>query len=224
MFIFYPRLEILAPMATIKVLLVEDDPFTRSTLSGALSQEGFLPLDPAGSVSEAIESFSKHEHDVLVVDLDLGVGPTGIDLINLIRRSKPKVGSVVLTSFEDPRLLRTNQALLPQNTRYLVKQSVLDVSQISSAIYDSLQVNKRQPAETVPTPTLSFTDVQLETMRLLAAGHSNSEIAKKRFVSEKTVEKSIKLIAEQMGLAPAPTTNLRVAIARTYLRLTGGKG
>jgi DNA-binding NarL/FixJ family response regulator len=60
-------------------------------------------------------------------------------------------------------------------------------------------------------------------MQLVAEGLSNSEIAKQRFVSEKAIEKTIKLIAEQLQLAPDSSKNLRVSITRAYLKLTGGK-
>lgn len=206
------------------MLLVEDDSFTRSTLAGALGQEGFSILSPAANVKDGLASFKMHDHDVLLLDLDLGAGPTGLDLAFLIRRIKPQVGLVFLTSFEDPRLHSNSQKRLPDNAYYLVKQSVLDVGQIAVALRQAVADSSGSSRKAPEAPMVAFTDVQLETMRLVASGLTNAEIAKARYVSEKTVEKSIKLIAEQLNLAPAPNTNVRVAIARTYLKLTGGKG
>lgn len=206
------------------MLLVEDDPFTRSTLRGALSQEGFLLPDPAANAKEALSSFKMHDHDALLLDLDLGGGPTGLDVALLIRKIKPRVALVFLTSFEDPRLHSNSHKRLPDGAAYLVKQSVLDVRQISNAVRQAISDASDSTRKSLVAPSVAFTDVQLETMRLVAAGMTNSDIAKARFVSEKTVEKTIKLIADQLNLAPAPNTNVRVAIARTYLKLTGGKG
>lgn len=205
------------------MLVVEDDSFTRSTVAAALEREGFSTPDPAGNVSQAIQSFNKNRHAVLLVDLDLGSGPSGLELANLLRKSSPGLGVVFLTSFEDPRLHSRSGNLLPKGSRYLVKQSLVDTKQISMALLNA----KSEAALTNPRQEIlafsNFTDVQIETMKLVAAGYSNSEIAKRRFVSEKAVEKTIKLIADQLHLAPDSTKNLRVSITRAYLKLTGGK-
>lgn len=205
------------------MLVVEDDSFTRTTVAAALEREGFEVPDPAGNVAQAIDSFNKNRHSVLLVDLDLGAGPSGLELANLLRKSSPALGIVFLTSFEDPRLHSRSGSNLPAGSRYLVKQSLVDTKQISMALLNA----KSEAALTNPRQEIlafsNFTDVQIETMKLVAAGYSNSEIAKQRFVSEKAIEKTIKLIAEQLELAPDSSKNLRVSITRAYLKLTGGK-
>lgn len=206
------------------MLLVEDDNLTRSTLALSLTSLGFEVLEPAGNLAAAVESFRKHNHEVLVADLDLGGGPNGIDLANLLRKSNPKIGVVFITSYEDPRLQRESQYRLPGGAKYLVKQSLLDASEIASAIMQA-RVERARPFPETAMPFLNdFTDVQLATMHLIAQGLSNSEIAKQRAVSLKAVEKTIKHIADDLSLAPDSTKNLRVSIARAYLKLTGGKG
>jgi DNA-binding NarL/FixJ family response regulator len=207
----------------LKVLIVEDDSFTRSTLAGSLAQAGFQVLDPASDVTEAIASFRVHRHDVLLVDLDLGPGPTGMDLVNLVRKSYPNIGVVFLTSFEHPRLKNRSHSVLPRASRYLVKQSVLDVGQIVSAIVDAHQSGQGSGSDADRPQVHGFTTTQLETMKLVARGLTNAEIAKQRFVTEKAIEKTIRLIVEQLELEPDNQVNLRVSIARAYLNMTGGK-
>lgn len=206
------------------MLLVEDDNLTRSTLTLSLNSLGFETLDPASDVASAVESFRKHNHDVLVADLDLGGGPNGLDLAALLRKSNPKLGVVFITSFEDPRLQRESQYRLPSGAKYLVKQSLLDASEIAVAIQEAVDARSRPYPETAMPFLDGFTDIQLTTMQLIANGLSNSEIANQRGVSTKAVEKTIKHIAELLSLAPGSETNLRVSIARAYLKLTGGKG
>ena len=75
-----------------------------------------------------------------------------------------------------------------------------------------------------PLPEVELTDGQIETMRLVAQGLTNGEIARQRVVSERTVEKSIQRIAQVLGSTGDSTTNTRVLLVRAYFELAGGKG
>lgn len=204
-----------------RVLLVEDDAFTLNTLGLALKHEGF-EVQEAGKVSLAYEIFQNYEFDAVVLDLDLGAGPTGIDLAQLLRKAKPNLGVTILTSFQDPRLHR-QASRLPIGSMYLVKQSLLQISDLSKAIHASIEnALSFEPSKT-HQETLNLTDVQMETIRMVAQGLTNAEISKRRYVSEKAVEKTIKSITEVLGLSNDPQQNQRVSIARYYFQLTGGK-
>ena len=66
-----------------------------------------------------------------------------------------------------------------------------------------------------------LSDGQVETLRLIAEGYSNSEIAKMRFVSEKTVESTITKIVRELGLQTISGRNPRMQMARAYFRARG---
>ncbi|NBO09918.1 MAG: response regulator, partial [Actinobacteria bacterium] len=85
----------------MKILVLEDDPFTRSTLTGALEHEGVEVGLSTGSAREALEFAKKHAIDAALLDLDLGAGPTGIDVAHALRRHLPHLGLVLLSSFAD---------------------------------------------------------------------------------------------------------------------------
>jgi DNA-binding NarL/FixJ family response regulator len=207
----------------LSVLVVEDDSFTRATTASALTQEGFSTPEPAHDFASAMASFKKHSHNVLLTDLDLGPGPGGIDLANMLRKLAPNLGVVVLSSYVDPRLHRANDPWLPGGAKYLVKQSLVTVHQITQAILDAAMAAARNERRVEKTALPGFTDTQIVTMQLLAKGLSNLEISRQRGVSDKAVEKSIRLIANQFELAPDSTIHLRVSIARAYQALIGGK-
>jgi DNA-binding NarL/FixJ family response regulator len=213
-------------MARIRVLVVEDDAFTRSTLVGALEFEGFEVPGAADGAAAAVASFNRHNHDAVLVDLDLGVGPSGLELAWLLRQTKPNLGVVFLTSFEDPRLHRTAMEELPVGSRYLIKQDLADRAQISQALKFSVQDAEqflKHPARKATKPErLDLSAVQITTLKLVAAGHSNQEIAKIRFVSEKAVEQTVKLLASKVGVS-SESQNVRVALANAYTKMTGGK-
>ncbi|MFM7139872.1 MAG: response regulator, partial [Actinomycetes bacterium] len=177
-------------MENLKVLVVEDDEFTRFTLSATLKSKNFEVIAEAKNAGEAMTKAKLNKPDVALLDLDLGAGPTGIDLSLVLRRTFPNIGIVFLTSYKDPRLLRSSLPDLPVGSIFLVKQDVnnpdvLDLKIRESAMFKSIN------AKEAPKIESDFTDSQIETLKLLAQGLSNSEIARRRFVTEKAVEVTI---------------------------------
>ena len=67
----------------IRVLLVEDEDFTRTVVSEMLSASG-ISVHPVASVAEAIESMDQFDPHVVLTDLDLGHGPDGADLLTKV--------------------------------------------------------------------------------------------------------------------------------------------
>ena len=82
----------------------------------------------------------------------------------------------------------------------------------------------RGSAPNLPDQTLErqpLTDTHIETMRLIAEGLSNAEIAERRFVTEKSVEVTVSRILKQLGIEADRSRNARVEIARTYYAMAG---
>ena len=199
------------------VLLVEDDNLVRAALAAGLTHHGF-DVTAVGDARSAMASFATNPPDVAVLDLHLGAGPTGLDLAVGMRERSPDLGLVLLTSFSDPRLLRTSLDTMPTGMLYLVKQSVNDLALLAAAI-ESAPEAAHSPATSVPRSPL--TAAQADTLRLLAAGLSNSEIARVRVVTEATVEKTIARTAQALGITYEEGVNQRVALARAYFQLIG---
>jgi len=214
-------------MQTPRILVVEDDAFTRTSIVGALASNGIDVIDSVATSAEAVTSFEKHKPDAVLLDLDLGYGPTGLDLARAFRLRNPNIGLVMLTTYADPRLLRANLPAIPAGTEYLVKSNIGEIKIVSDAIklainYSSNSSTKlKQSRNDIPRDLQGMTDIQVETLRMVAQGHTNSEIAKQRFVSEKAVEQTIAKIAKALDIPAATNQNQRVHIARVYFRLTG---
>jgi DNA-binding NarL/FixJ family response regulator len=201
----------------IRVLLVEDDSFTRITVGAALKQLGFELVGSAAGIEEAMKVLHNEQIDCLVTDLDLGPGPTGIDLAFGARKAQPEIGIVLLTSFSDPRLLTSSLDRLPEGSTYVVKQSLTSIELLGASVEGA----STKSGNDVPLPVLDLTDSQIETLRLLAYGLSNAEIARVRVVTEKAVEQAVARAAKRLGLDAQSGVNQRVALAREYFRLTG---
>jgi two-component system, NarL family, nitrate/nitrite response regulator NarL len=201
-----------------RVLLVEDDDFTRVTVGAALQHLGVDSVHVAGSALEAMDVARAKQLDCAVLDLDLGPGPTGIDLAFGMRRLNPTLGIVILTSFSDPRLLTSSVKQPPPGSTYVVKQSLTDIRFLGEAVHGAVVMAGQQDRV---SGRVDLTDAQVETLRLLAYGLSNSEIARVRVVTEKSVEQAIARAAKRLGIDAQSGVNQRVALAREYFRMTG---
>jgi len=208
-----------------RVILVEDNDFTRTTLAGALRDAGFDIVGDADTAASGLRLARRLQPDAVVVDLDLGPGPSGADLAAEVRECLPDTGIVILTSYEDPRLTGRNLDHLPIDARYLVKSDLKSVQALAEAVHAAIDAARRPPiaplvAESPPTTPL--TDAQIEVVRLVAEGLSNAEIARRRYISETSVERIIMRAARELGIETTSTHNRRVLLTRAYLAMTGG--
>lgn len=204
----------------VGIVVLEDDSFTLATVAASLREANFEVLAEAADVASAIRLTALKRPQAVVLDLDLGPGPTGIDAAWAMRRSDPHLGIVLLTSYQDPRLMRANIPALPPGSQYVVKSELKSVTELVKKVHSAISSAANADAINAPD-CFGLTDTQIETLRLVALGLTNSEIAKKRFVTEKTVEQSISRIARHLDLALAPEVNQRVALTRAYFRLIG---
>lgn len=209
----------------IRVMVVDDDDFTRSMVVSSLQMQDYDVINESSSASSAIKSAIKLKPDVAILDLDLGSGPNGVDLALALRREIPRIAIVMLTTFEDPRFLSPNIPMLPEGSLYLVKREVSKIEKlgiaIEQAITNSKTLNKND--KLVKTPRTSLTDNQVEIMRLVAMGLSNAQIAKKRGINEKSVEQTISRITKELNLNSSAERNSRVQLSLYYQQLVGGK-
>lgn len=207
----------------MRVALVEDDAFTRLTVASSLRAQGLQVVIDTGSASEALQEFDQAKPHVALLDLHLGKGPTGIDLANAFRSKSPQIGIVFLTSFEDPRLLNPSLPPLPFRSVYLHKNNISDIWNILEALKIATDKTERISSAIKPSssPIAALTDVQLETLRLMSQGLSNAEIAKRRSVTEKSVELAISRLAKTLGVEKDSTINQRVHMANVYFRALG---
>ena len=226
----FTRLPIVARKRSIGVMptvvLVEDNALLRSSLGIALGHHGVHVVASCADVSQAVEHLSGGGVDALVTDLDLGRGPNGIALAHAARTANPEVGVVLLTAYSDPRLVAGKLLQIPPGTEYVLKSDVDDVMVVRRAIDRAIERAQPGARETAARDMADqgLTDVQIETMRMVAEGLSNAEIAERRVVAVKSVENLIARIAKQLDIGNDGGRNQRVMITREYYRLIGAQG
>lgn len=203
--------------------MVEDDPFTRATLGDALATHGFDIRARVGTAYEAMEAQRVHNPQVALLDLDLGVGASGIDVAIALREKNPNIGIVFLTTYKDPRLLNSNLPSLPEGAIFLNKLQMNSTAKIAFQI--SLAIVKPLAKRALPWvrrgPLSSMSAIQIEILKDIADGLSTSEIARKRGVSEQAIDRSITRISKNLGIPKSADSNLRVQIVRAYFKNKG---
>jgi DNA-binding NarL/FixJ family response regulator len=153
----------------------------------------------------------RFDPDALVVDLDLGDGPTGTELIAALTEINPALGFVLLTNYT-PTAAELKSA---NNLRYLNKRDVSDIQLVVQALDSVLRKGEQEITTVVPGKLSKLTKGQLEVLTLVAKGLSNAEIAQSRGVGVRAVEQSIHRIYRALGLGRGAGSN-RVSAARMF--------
>ena len=204
-----------------RIGIVEDNDLLRLSLGTSLTQENLEIVFSVSTALEALELIETAKIDVLIADLHLGETINGIDVSLLWQKAHPDLGVVYLTSYEDPRLISGGKSpVMADNSVYVTKSSISEIDQLVQAINLSLE-KKGAPKNARTGPLAKLTDVQMETLSLLALGHSNKEISRIRGINEESVAISLNRISKALGLPAQMDRNQRVHLARVVLRGQG---
>lgn len=212
----------MAHVRRLRVMLVEDNDFTRSTVASSLREEDCDVVAAVATARDAMLAAESNDLDCAVIDLHLGQGPSGIDVAHGLREQDPDLGIVLLTSFADPRLLSGDQRPLPPGTVYVVKDDLRTTAQLRESLDKAC--GERLAGKPTVGGRVPLTDLQVELLRMVADGLTNSEIAKRRVVSERSVETALARIMRRLEIDPAQGENPRVLMTQAYYQLIGGAG
>lgn len=179
--------------ARVRIALADDHVIVRSGLRHVLDAEPeFEVVSEAGDVAAALRSVRAHKPDVLVLDLNMPGDPS-LPAIARIREEAPGTAVVVLTMQQDPAFAR--EALRSGALGYVLKEAADEelVQAVRMAYrgqtYLHPSLGARIAAEPPPSgPPDDLTARELEVLRLIALGHTNSEIGQQLFLSVRTVE------------------------------------
>ncbi len=206
------------------VLVVEDDALLRDLIARSLEAAG-LVVETAATAADAKRAFSRLDPDAAVLDIELGPGPNGFDLAEVLRRESPHLALVFLTNLPDPRFAAGDRDELPEGVSYLRKSQLTEVAVLVDTIDATMRGARDRMARhdlDPDRPLARLTRNQMEVLRLVADGLTNAQIARERGVTVKAVEDTIGRIADALAIESSDAVNLRVAVARRYLDATAG--
>jgi DNA-binding NarL/FixJ family response regulator len=204
-----------------KVLIVEDDTLLASLVTTSLLEAGFL-VRTAPSSFEARKQIKDFDPDLVLLDLDLGDGPSGVHLAHVLSDQRPDIAILVLTKHAHAQNVSPKEDDLPESVGFIRKQSVTAPAELLAAIEKVLADRSREVRQDHEnsSPFSNLPPRAQEVLRLLANSCSNQEIARRTEMSLKTVEKWIDRIYQELGIENTSAINARVAAATKYFEET----
>jgi DNA-binding NarL/FixJ family response regulator len=201
---------------SIRVLLVEDEDFTRTMVSEMLSASGINVL-PVASVAEALKSMDEFDPHVVLTDLDLGHGPDGADLLTKVAEDRPWTGMVIMTAHASPELAINDVSRIPEQAGYIVKSELNSIHSLVSIIQESIIMpGNFNGSDSVGEEKVTITSSQAEILRMIADGLSNTAIAEARGITLRAAEALIQRTFAALGVNGDSSINARVAAVRMW--------
>lgn len=194
-------------------VVCDDEQFIRALVVSVIERLGFA-VHACGNAAEAFELIGEVDPDLLVIDLDLGEGPTGIDVVRSIQRQHPWIACVVLTGHRSPRLVREALPSSVEGVSYLVKSDMRSAADLADAVESAIHGVLTAPEH--PDELPKITEMQADLLRMITEGLSNEEIARNRDSSLRSVERMVVRLYRLLGIETHAGVNARVIAARMY--------
>lgn len=185
------------------VLLASGESLTRAGWRAMVEAiEGVTVAGESDTAAEAERTLAAGQTDVILLDVRLDDG-AGVEAIKRIRRRSPQTAVVVVTSADHPDSAR--RSLEAGAVAYLSKTDTPE--DLAAAIKSAVEGNEfRQPSlaellkrDPEPTPDGEISERERDVLRLLALGHTNKEIARRLYLSVRTVETHRASLLRKLG-------------------------
>lgn len=216
-------------LVALRIALIDENKYVSLLTACSLENIGIEVCSVLNDWSEVESALVADKPDALLLSLDSN-SLEAVVLAEKARKIDPHLGLVFLTSAPDLRLIGISEKELPHGVQVILKGSVIDLHVLVDGVHRSIQdLKNREKTRWVRGATFtndsafttvlhSLTTVQIETLRLVALGSSNSEIARIRLVTEKAVEHTITRILQALSISANPSRNARVLLSREYYR------
>jgi two-component system response regulator NreC len=190
----------------VKVVLADDHGVVREGLRSLIdAQPNMRVVAEAADVPSALRLTKAHRPRILVLDLNMPGGDS-LEAIPMILESSPETRIVVLTMQDEPALAQAT--IQAGASGYVVKDAAGDELiqavqlVLRGDVYLHPQLGARIAAQiTQPQRIDDLTDREREVLKLVALGHTNSEIASQLFLSVRTVESHRAHIQQKLRLS-----------------------
>lgn len=201
---------------SMRVLLVEDEDFTRTMVGEMLSSSG-ITVRPVASVAEALNALDEFDPNVVLTDLDLGDGPDGADLLTKVAEERPWTGMVVMTAHASPELAINDASRIPEQAGYIVKSEIHSIQNLISVIQESIIMpGNFNGSDSENEEKITITTSQAEILRMIADGLSNTSIAEARGITLRAAEALIQRTFVALGVNGDSSINPRVVAVRKW--------
>lgn len=201
----------------MKIVIADDHAVVRSGFSMILNyQEDMEVVATAADGMEAYSMVSKYRPDVLLLDISMPPGESGLIATGKISQEFPETKILILTMFDDEEYL---YYVLKNGASGYVLKNAPDEELISAirmvhsgdtyihpkmAKFLVRDFIKKDQDENENDPFKILSKREIEILPLIAKGYGNKEIGEKLFISVKTVEAHKAKIMEKLQLKNRP--------------------
>jgi DNA-binding NarL/FixJ family response regulator len=184
------------------VLVCDDSPLAREALRRAVATiPGVDRVSVAGSGEEGLVRWGAEQPDLVLLDVRMpGIG--GVETARRILTASPQAGVIMMTMAEDVEGVA--RAVNAGARGYLVKDASREElsAMVTQALADSSArrtAPRARPDSPGGMPVL--TERELQVLRGMGRGRSNSEIGKELYLSEDTVKTHARRLFRKLGAA-----------------------
>ena len=195
----------------ITVCIVDDTKDIRSALEQIVTMsEGYRLLGSFGTAEEALVQIPELKPNIVLMDINLGEGESGIDVVRHLKADYPDILFMMCTVYEDDE--KIFEALSAGASGYILKKTaphkLLEAirelqeggapmsSQIARKVVAAFQ--HKAASTTTDNSLNTLSNREKEILELLAKGMLYKEIAASLFISQETVRKHVYHIYEKL--------------------------
>lgn len=211
-----------------RVVIADDDVLLREGLGAVLERAGYEVVGLVGSADELVRVVRELEPELAIVDVRMPPGgeTDGLKAAHAIRETQPEVAILVLSAHVE---VADAVDLLAggRGVGYVLKSRVLGIDDfvdsvqrvlhggcvVDPMLVQSLVAARRQEDRLAPLSAR-----EREVLALMAEGASNAGIARRLFVTERTVEQHVRNILAKLQLPDTPDDHRRVLAVLTFLQ------
>jgi DNA-binding NarL/FixJ family response regulator len=222
----------------LRVVIAEDNYLVREGTRRLLEDSGEVEVVAAvGTADELLDAVRRLSPDAVIADIRMP--PThhmeGIEAAHTIRAEHPGTGVVVLSQHVDEAYAFDLFKRGADGLAYLLKDRVGEVEDVTHALRKTraggsvvdpeiVEVLVTRRTRMANSPLARLTARELDVLREMAQGKTNTAIAEALTVSEPAVEKHINSIFTKLALAQEGQLHRRVAAVLTFLQEVGVAG
>ncbi len=210
----------------MRVVIGEDSALFREGLARLLADTGLEIVATAVDAPSLVEAVRLHRPDVAVIDVRMPPDNTddGARAARTLRAELPDLGIVLLSQHVETR--HSVELVSTGGFGYLLKDRVLDVDDFLDALrrvaaggsaLDPEVVSRLVGGNRRDDPLATLTPRETDVLAQMAEGRTNAGIARRLYLTERTVETHVSSILTKLGLGGGPDDHRRVLAVLAYL-------
>jgi DNA-binding NarL/FixJ family response regulator len=210
----------------VRIVIGEDSALFREGLARLLEDAGHEVVGKAGDATTLVEEVEREKPDLAIVDVRMPPDGTddGARAAKELRSRDPDLAIVLLSQHVETR--HSVELVSGGRVGYLLKDRVFEVDDFMDSLRRVAAGGSALDPEVVATllgprrdhdPLATLTPRERDVLALMAEGRNNVGIARRLFLTDRTVETHIASIMQKLGLHETGEEHRRVLAVLTWL-------